>query len=154
MSDFSESDDQYDEEPRGLRKQIEDQAVARKAAEAEAAALKRELAFAKAGLDLSDPKIGYFTRGYDGEPDPEKIRAAALEAGFIGSTQDAGLTTELAQHQAATNLASGSTLNETWAGAYYDNPQYQAEVRTARTPDEVLARVRAAGGLVQDDLDY
>jgi len=136
MSDFSESDDQYDEEPRGLRKQIEEQAAKAREAEARAAAAERELAFAKAGLDLSDPKIGYFTRGYDGDADPEKIKAAALEAGFIGSQEPANTIPpeELAQHQAAANLAAGAS-----ATPPDENAEYQAAMAAARSKDEALA---------------
>ena len=45
--------------------------------------LKRELAFAKAGLPLDDPKMSYFIKGYDGELTAEAIKDAALDAGFL-----------------------------------------------------------------------
>jgi hypothetical protein len=155
MSDFTGSEDEYDEEPRGLRKQIEEQAAKAREAEARAAAAERQLAFAKAGLDLSDPKMSYFVKGYDGESDPEKIKAAAQEAGFIGapSQEPAVPAAELQQHQAAANLAAGSS-NQTFVGPYDQDPEYQQSIRMSRSPDEVLAKVRAAGGLVMDDLDY
>lgn len=44
---------------------------------------ERELAFAKAGLDLSDKKVKYFIAGYDGELDADKIKSAAVEDGFL-----------------------------------------------------------------------
>lgn len=53
------------------------------ALERENAQIKRELAFTKAGITLDDPKMGYFVKGYDGELDPQAIREAAVEAGFI-----------------------------------------------------------------------
>jgi hypothetical protein len=49
--------------------------------------LRRELAFVKAGVDVSDPKMGYFVRGYEGDTTPDAIRAAAVEAGFIQPPQ-------------------------------------------------------------------
>ena len=36
--------------------------------------LRRELAFAKAGLPLDDPKMSYFIKGYDGELTAEAIK--------------------------------------------------------------------------------
>lgn len=155
MSDFSDQEYDEDDGPPGLRKHAKDLEAKASAAEARASALERELAFAKAGLDLSDPKMSYFVKGYDGEADPEKIRAAATEAGFIGSTEPANTipAAELAQHQAAANLAAGAS-NDTFTGTYYDNPQYQQDMRLARTPEEVLAKVRAAGGALIDELDY
>jgi hypothetical protein len=48
--------------------------------------LKRELAFAKAGLPMNDPKMNYFIKGYDGEMSAAAIREAALEAGFLSIT--------------------------------------------------------------------
>lgn len=46
---------------------------------------KRQLAFAKAGIDPDDPKMRYFAKGYDGEMTAAAVRQAALEAGFLSS---------------------------------------------------------------------
>jgi hypothetical protein len=48
---------------------------------------QRELAFVKAGVDLSAPVTKYFVKGYDGELTPEAIRAAAEEANLIPKTE-------------------------------------------------------------------
>ena len=53
--------------------------------ERENATLKRELAFVKAGVPLDDPKMTYFVKGYDGELEPQAIKDAAIEAGFIAA---------------------------------------------------------------------
>jgi hypothetical protein len=58
-------------------------ANAAKRLKAENAQMKRELAFAKAGIALDDPKMRYFVKGYDGELEADVIREAATEAGFI-----------------------------------------------------------------------
>ena len=58
-------------------------ANAAKRLKAENAQMKRELAFAKAGIALEDPKMRYFVKGYDGELEADAIREAATEAGFI-----------------------------------------------------------------------
>jgi DNA-binding PucR family transcriptional regulator len=47
--------------------------------------MKRELAFAKAGIPLTDPKMNYFVKGYEGELEPDAIREAATEAGFLAT---------------------------------------------------------------------
>lgn len=76
-SDDLDSDIEEDSIP-GLRRA----ANKSKKLESENQSLKRELAFAKAGLPLDDPKMRYFVKGYDGEMEAEAIRAAAVEAGF------------------------------------------------------------------------
>lgn len=83
---MAEHDDQFDDTGADANDDIRKlRAKARKAdaMEAELNQLRRERAFTKAGIDPDDPKMRYFIKGYDGEDDPEAIRTAALEAGFI-----------------------------------------------------------------------
>lgn len=155
MSDFSDQEFEDESEgPAGLRKYAKDQEAKAREAEAALAAAQRELAFAKAGLPLNDPKMTYFVKGYDGDLNPEAIKAAAEAAGFLAPAEAQVPPEELAQHQAVAQLSAGATGTPTFQGPYYENPQYQQEIRMARTPDEVLAKVRAAGGTVMDDLDW
>ncbi len=63
---------------------------------AEADALRRENAFLKAGINSEDPRLSYFVKGYEGELDPNSIRQAAIDAGFIAASN-----TPPAQQQAA-----------------------------------------------------
>lgn len=80
--DSDEIDDSAEEStPRGLRRA----ANKSKKLEQELANLRRELAFAKAGLPMDDPKMNYFIKGYEGEMTADAIREAALEAGFLAS---------------------------------------------------------------------
>lgn len=137
MSDFDSENEQDTEEPRGLRKQIEEQAAKAREAEARAAAAERELAFAKAGLPLSDPKMSYFVKGYDGELTPDAIKAAAESAGFLNSAPPPAPEVpaeELAQHQQAANLAASGTV-----GPPDENAEYLAALNAARSKDEILA---------------
>lgn len=62
-------------------------ANSKKKLEQELAEMRRELAFAKAGIDPNDPKMRYFVKGYDGEMNADAVRAAALEGGFLASQQ-------------------------------------------------------------------
>jgi hypothetical protein len=75
----NEMDEYGDETPKGLRRA----ANKAKKLEAELNTLRRELAFAKAGIPMNDPKMGYFIKGYEGELEPDAIREAAEEAGFL-----------------------------------------------------------------------
>lgn len=144
MSDFSEYEDDASDEgsgPAGLREHAKRLEAQAKAAAEEAAQLKRELAFAKAGLDLSDPKMGYFVKGYDGEATPDAIRAAAEAAGFIGE-QTPVSTQELQEHQAAANLAGGGFIEPP-----DQNAQYASEMAAARSKAEVLAVMDKYGSM-------
>lgn len=79
IPDTDDNDDDDSSDIKGLR------AAARKSKtlEKENADLKRRLAFVEAGIPTGDPKVAYFVKGYDGDLDPEAIRSAAVEAGFI-----------------------------------------------------------------------
>ena len=75
----TEMDEYSDETPKGLRRA----ANKAKKLEAELNSLRRELAFAKAGIPMNDPKMSYFVKGYEGDLEADAIREAAEEAGFL-----------------------------------------------------------------------
>lgn len=81
----TEMDEYSDETPKGLRRA----ANKAKKLEAELNSLRRELAFAKAGIPMDDPRMNYFIKGYEGELEPDAIREAAEEAGFLQMQQNA-----------------------------------------------------------------
>ncbi len=78
-------------EPIGdLRKRFEDQLEQAKSATTEATTkateaeqratiAERKLAFAEAGINLADKRAKMFIKGYDGELEPEKVKAAWTE---------------------------------------------------------------------------
>lgn len=81
-------DEHDDDDPIVTLKRSEIRAMEKKAnkfdeAESRAAAAERQLAFAKAGIDISNSKNGYFIRGYDGDLDPDAIKTAAIADGFL-----------------------------------------------------------------------
>lgn len=85
-------DDEYDEDddaPQGQDRSTKEfrnmRAKVKKydSVERENQNLKRELAFVKAGIPMDDPRMGYFVKGYEGDLDPQAIREAAVQAGFI-----------------------------------------------------------------------
>lgn len=75
-------EDEYDEDD-GSIKSLRRAANKAKKLEAEMASMKRELAFARAGLPLDDPGLKYFIKGYDGELDTDAILEAAEAGGFV-----------------------------------------------------------------------
>lgn len=86
-----EDDDEYEADEPGQRQQrtnaewaeLRQAKKAAKQAETKAQQAERELAFYKAGIPTDDPKMAYFIKGYEGKPEPEAIRQAAIEAGFM-----------------------------------------------------------------------
>lgn len=74
-------------------------------ARAELEAAKRQLAFSRAGIDIDDPAAKYFVKAYDGELDPEVIRAEAVAARLLGN-QPAGQA-EQAAHEGLARAATG-----------------------------------------------
>ena len=115
MGEYDESDDDVsisdeqrsDSEWAKLRRAEK----AKKQAITEAENAKRELAFYKAGISPDDPKASYFIKGYDGDLDPEKIRAAATEAGFISpAVQEEAVDDSSVKADARINDAAGGAV--------------------------------------------
>ena len=93
MSNIHEfEDDGVDEAPkdpvRARMRLLEKEAAELKKQLAEAEAVKREMAFLKAGVPMDNPVAKYFVKGYDGEVTPEAIRQAAEEANLIAKAAD------------------------------------------------------------------
>lgn len=132
MSD-NYTDDEFDSndiEPSGDTgdiKSLRRAASGKKKLEQELEELRRELAFAKAGLPMDDPKLKYFVKGYDGEMTAEAIREAALDAGFLASQQGSDPSVEAAGAAQQRVMAASS-------GAAYD----------AVTEEAALAQLEAA----------
>jgi len=89
------------------RAKVGDDAIAR------AEKAERELAFARAGIDLSsaDEKVQFFVQGYQGELDAAAIKAKAEAFGVTGQTTVTITTTTDAETTAteAANVAAGLT---------------------------------------------
>lgn len=102
-------------------------------------AAQRQLAFAKAKIDLTDPKMGYFIKGYDGDLDPEKIRTAATEAGFLTAQQQTQTIPpqELSGHQQVSDAAAGGNAD--------GKVDLAEQIRNANSQEEVMAIMTQAG---------
>lgn len=137
---MSDDDLEDDQEPhtvtlnRDQIRSLEKRANSADASEARAAAAERELAFAKAGIDLNDQKLSYFRKGYDGDLDPEEIRSAAAEAGFIAPPAGSGDAQELAAQQRIANAGSEAI-------APSDPSPLEDRMRAAQSPEEIMAIV-------------
>jgi hypothetical protein len=93
--------------PRDVLKRLEKQAAEGKALAEQNAKLERRLAFADAGINTSDAKLGYFAKGYDGPLDPAAIKAAAVEAGFLDAPAPVVPDEERAAHERVSAAAAG-----------------------------------------------
>jgi hypothetical protein len=145
MSDqYEENDDQQDdgnEDFKNLR------AKAKKAdtLERENATLKRENAFVKAGVPLDDPKMSYFVKGYDGDLDPQVIRDAAIEAGFMQAPQQqSDPAVEQAKAGQAAVVAAGS---EARPGSDPNGVRYEMEQAYKEGGLQGLSAVTARHGV-------
>lgn len=118
MADTDHPDDQGDE-PSELRKAAD----RGKAAQAEAEALKRELAFAKAGID-TDTKAGkMLLRSYEGELTPDAIKAEAEEIGLFKPPPAAATETATPEEREQTDLRAGLATSSTVEAAPDEDPQ-------------------------------
>jgi len=114
--DTDETDEQEDDNPRGLRRA----ANKSKKLEQENNLLKRELAFAKAGLPMDDPRMNYFIKGYEGDLVTDAIRKTAIEAGFLQVQQQSQ------EQQANPSSAAQQRVMEASAGAITEGNSQEA----------------------------
>jgi len=121
---------------RDRMKQLEQENQNLRAAAAEAAAAKRELAFTKVGIDLESPLGKLFAKAYDGDSSLEAVQQAAAEYGLIKppSRVNADEQEQRAWSSAAMSQASGAP-----APAVGD---IKEAMRNARTPQELQALIR------------
>jgi hypothetical protein len=107
-------DDMQDEDPQeqktpNWRRKLERDAEEGRKAQAAAALAQKELAFYKAGLPMDDPRMAYFVKGYDGPADPDAIKKAATDAGFISAPPaDTAVEDEVRQHQQIADASTGA----------------------------------------------
>jgi hypothetical protein len=119
---------------------IEQKAKTAEALEAELNSARRKLAMLDAGIDLSSAHGKLFAKAYDGDPDPEKIRAAAIESEILPASGHSGET------------AAAARVAEAAAGAGGDREiDLLDALREAKSQDELMRIYRAAGMPVAGD---
>jgi len=131
-----DSDIEFDEQESGrnpLRermKQLETENAALKAKAEQASQAERELAFVKAGIDPNNPLSKYFMKGYEGDLNPDAIKAAALEAQLISDGKPQVVSQDVSAWERTNQAASGQTAGE----APVD---YFAKIAQADSPAEL-----------------
>lgn len=110
-----------EKELRELRKQL-----------ADSQAVQKELAFVKAGIDLTSPMSKYFVKGYDGELTPEAIRLAAEEAQLITPQVTEQDQAEKQGWKQTNKIAAGSEVSPPPAS-------WIKRIQDATSKDEVFA---------------
>ena len=112
-------------------------------AEEQLSGYHRRDTFRSAGLDLQDPRVKYFVKGYDGELDAEAIRQEATAAGFLGAA-DAAPT---AQNAAFNDMLIAEQRIQA-AGEGGDPvlpPDLEAQIRATNNEDELRSLLESNG---------
>jgi len=137
MSNIHEfEDDGVDEAPkdpvRARMRLLEKEAAELKKQVAEAEALKREMAFIKAGIPTDNPMSKYFVKGYDGDITPEAIRQAAEEANLIAKAAD--------NAQAKTEADAWNRITRAQRAGETSDPivDWNARINSAKNEQEVM----------------
>lgn len=102
-------------------------------------AAQRKLAFVESGINIADPKMSYFVKGYEGELNADAIKAEAERAGFVGQQQQQQPSVppqELAGHQQMAEASSGGAPGQ---------PDLAEQIRNAGSQEEVMALMIKAG---------
>jgi hypothetical protein len=138
MSDFADEYYEEDDQPateqnpvRARMKQLEKENREAKKLLAELQTSAKELTFVKAGIDVTDPKFKYFVKGYDGELDPEAIRAAAAEAQLI-TPQANPMDADKAAWQQTNRIAAGAETAS-------EGPSWIKRIKDASSSEEITA---------------
>lgn len=125
---------------RARMKQLEKENAEAKRLLAEADIAKRELAFVKAGIDLTAPASKYFVKGYDGELSPDAIRDAAVEAQLISPPDSTPSREEANAWQRTAKIAAGTQTTQ----PPVDWTRRLNDARSPQEVDSILAEARIA----------
>lgn len=126
---------------------LQDEVDAAKAQAAEAAAIKKENLFLKAGVTNIDSGVGKLLfNGYEGELSVEAIKAAASEVNLIPTSEQTEVKAELAAISSTAQIAS--------SGQGSTPPNEIAAIRNAKTPQEVIALAQKAGSSISNEQPF
>lgn len=102
----------------------------------------RTLEFVKAGIDVNSPQAKYFVNGYDGDLTTDAIKAAAEEAGFLGTPPPPVPTAQDQADQQVFQQSPAAMAGGTGDGAR----DWDAEIASAKDEDEVIRIYRERHG--------
>lgn len=119
--------------------------AATKAAEAEkrATEAERKLAFAEAGINLADKRAKMFIKGYDGELEPEKVKAAWTEV--FGEEQKQPKGQQVQGQPQPPGSDELNIMNQVTAGTEFKLPDGQSANLI-----EGIHKIRREGGDAED----
>ena len=147
-TDNSESSGSSTESKPNWRRDLENRA---KEAEQQAAdyasrleSYERRDTFRSAGIDPDDARAKYFVKAYDGEMDPDAIRAEAEAAGFLGSDAPAASPTPYMQDALAAEQRI-ATAGE--GGDPVSQADLNARIAATKNPEELRALMESEGYL-------
>jgi hypothetical protein len=147
VTDGYDDQDQTDLVPRSQIRQLEEKAKKAGELQTQLEEMQRRVAFSEAlGTAVNDPKVRYFIKGYDGELTSEAIRAEALEAGLLTTTQPQPADTN--DNPTPAEMAAHARMQAAADGAGGNKPIDLVEAlgpRGSKKPDEIMAILRAAG---------
>jgi hypothetical protein len=153
VADDYDDQDQTDLVPRSQIRQLEQQAKEAKDLRAQLEAVQRENTFAKALGSIDHPARSYFERGYDGEMEPDAIRAAAREAGLMATSQ--AQTTDQRNDPTSQEMAAHARMAAASEGSGGNKPIDLIEgfgARGSKKPDEIMQMIRSAGMRTAEDM--
>lgn len=113
------------------------------------ASYERDAVFRKAGIDPDDAKQKWFVKGYDGELEVDKIKAAATEAGFL---EPPTMTDEQAAQAKGTEQVVGAAAGATPVNALSEEAMKAEMVAAQREggTEAVLAVARKYGADISE----
>tara|TARA_E500000331_G_scaffold215154_1_gene206304 strand:- start:1036 stop:1515 length:480 start_codon:yes stop_codon:yes gene_type:complete len=137
----SESKPNWRRELENRLKDAEDRASS---AEERLSGYERRDTFQSAGLDLSDSRVKYFVKGYEGELDAEAIRQEAMAAGFLGENaapaQTNAITSDSIQAEERIQAVGEG-------GDPVSQADLEARIKATKSQDELRALMESEGVL-------
>ena len=113
-------------------------------AEEQLSGYQRRDTFRSAGLDLQDPRVKYFVKGYEGELDVEAIRQEASAAGFLGADAPPPASTAIPPEVL---MAEQRIQSVGEGGDPVSQADLEARIKATSNPDELRALMESEGYL-------
>ena len=128
-----------------FRRKLENRATSAEAraevAEAKLASYERQDTFRSAGIDLNDPRVKYFVKGYEGELDVDAIRMEAEAAGFLNNEIEPS-----SQPVANDALVAEQRIQAAGEGGDPVSPSnLEAQIRATTDQDQLRALMESQG---------
>ena len=147
MSDESYDDTEPEVLDENIRRELRKAKDAKREladAQAELQAMKREVAFTKAGIPETGPGA-LLRKAWDGDTDPDAIRKAAEDYGIFSQQAPAQREPDYSDELAGLARAQGATSGTGVGAGMTPGDKFMAAMSGATTQDEMMAVVRQFG---------